>query len=351
MADITPTSPATAWTDRLHPEGRLRLRYQGEALEQESRHRFRLLAQGGLKIDLPDNLTAGFGLATGRDDPRSNNVTMTDVFRSPEIGLTDVYLAYKPTSWFELEAGKKADPAWSVSDYAWDGDLRPTGVSIGLNNPGKKNSLPFPIYFSQGAYVINEDKKAADQWISQSQLGLHFNLGKDNYLRLAGEYIYYHAMARSFLPYSSLSNSRTEIPVEEGDPVMTYTYGFNTIHFLGELNLVEESGIGLRMFGDFRRNLEAPSSRHAFAGGLTFSYKKDFSLTYVRSRIETDGAWDGQTDSDRYGGKTGTQGEEAIVRLRLNSNLELGFDFYRQNLIAGEKKEQIVGQVDIVASF
>ncbi|MFA6169157.1 MAG: putative porin [Candidatus Margulisiibacteriota bacterium] len=346
---ITPPPVKSTWTDRLHPTGRLRLRYQGEELanDQEGRHRLRFLAQGGLTIDLPENFSAGFGLATGREDPRSNNVTMTDVFRSPEIGLTETYLAYQPTPWFSLGAGKRASQLWVVNDATWDHDLRPTGAYLRLNNPGEKAKLGFPLFFNQSAYVINEDKAKADQWLTQSQLGLHINLGTDCYLRLASEFNYYHRLAGSFLPYSSLSNSRTEVPGEKDEKIKVYSYGFNSLNFLGGLNLTESGGIGISLFGQYLRNLQAASENQVYLGGLTLRFGKIFSLSYVESRLEKDAVWDGQTDSDRYGGKTDTQGEEVVVRYRLNQNFEFGLDFYRQNTIKGEKNKQILGQFDL----
>ena len=95
-----------------------------------------------------ENLTVGFGLASGGDDPRSTNQTFTDSFSHKGIRIDLAFAEYRPAPWLALIGGKFKNPLWIPSDWLWDSDIRPEGgayLSITKFSPAS-SSFWFPGY-------------------------------------------------------------------------------------------------------------------------------------------------------------------------------------------------------------
>ena len=97
------------------------------ATEDDSRYRL------AVDANILENLTVGFGLASGGDDPRSTNQTFTDSFSHKGIRIDLAFAEYRPAPWLALIGGKFKNPLWIPSDWLWDSDIRPEGGALSLN--------------------------------------------------------------------------------------------------------------------------------------------------------------------------------------------------------------------------
>ncbi|HSD70844.1 MAG TPA: putative porin, partial [Woeseiaceae bacterium] len=107
LAEEAPAS----WTETLAVNGDLRLRYEmirEDGTEDRDRARFR--GRIGISAELAPDVRVGFGLATGGDDPVSNNQTFGEGFTTKDIGVNLAYVAWKFHDDWLLTAGKMEKP-------------------------------------------------------------------------------------------------------------------------------------------------------------------------------------------------------------------------------------------------
>ncbi|HEX3625862.1 MAG TPA: putative porin [Verrucomicrobiae bacterium] len=124
--------------------GDLRLRYEyrgvdnvpGASPNTYYRERFRYAVRFGIKGDLTDNFYYGLRLETSTN-PRSpwatfgNNTTAGSVTPSDKaqsgINVGQAFIGWKPTSWFEMTAGRMPMPLY-ITPMVWDSDINPEGA-------------------------------------------------------------------------------------------------------------------------------------------------------------------------------------------------------------------------------
>lgn len=133
-----------SWLDRVDVFGDTRLRAEYNDVLSPSADRFR--ARGrfrvGAKVDLGDDLVAGFRLRTGNpEDPNSPHFDLGGTggpgsdgeFDSWEMNADQVYLSWSPSALegLTLVGGKFANPMRRnpvYSDLLWDSDVQPEGL-------------------------------------------------------------------------------------------------------------------------------------------------------------------------------------------------------------------------------
>ncbi|MFA5034634.1 MAG: putative porin [Candidatus Margulisiibacteriota bacterium] len=340
---------------RVQVNGDFRLRYQWEKARDDdsARGRERFRARVGFTADVSEAMTFGLRLATGGADPRSNNQTMTSAFDSPEIRLTQAYGNFHPFSWLEMQGGKFTAPAWTSSDGFWDHDLNPEGVAFNLNSPTAKKYRGFPLFFNLGAYVLNEIKDKPDPWLAVPQAGLNFQLDdRKSYVRFAAAYYNFHNLKGTFLDYSSLTNSRTEIPgAKEGETIKAYANNGDYFLFNGEASVNSLDDVNIRLWGEYLHNVSTSTHRSAYIVGTGFGFSPLFNFSFAYRLIRQDALLDLFPDSDFNGGKTNVRGYELIVNSQVHKNISLGFDFYHSNLIEGKSNPLNLAQFDVNLKF
>ena len=99
--------PVASWTENVQLVGDFR--YRHESINEEgltARHRQRIRARLGVISDLADNMSVGFGLTTGGDNPISGNQTLGDGFSHKDI---DLDYAYFDWALVNVKSGRRKD--------------------------------------------------------------------------------------------------------------------------------------------------------------------------------------------------------------------------------------------------
>ena len=79
--------------------GDFRLRYQWDDRDGSDEHnRFRFRARLALETKIAETLKFTFGIASGPNDPRSTNQTMSDVFSHKQMNFDLAYADWTPYS-------------------------------------------------------------------------------------------------------------------------------------------------------------------------------------------------------------------------------------------------------------
>jgi len=158
------------WIKNTKLKGDLRLRYQHEDKDKDDRSsrersRIRYRLYGEHKVT--DHWKAGWGIASGGDDPRSTNQTLDDTFSTKDIRLDMAWVQYTPFDWLSLTGGKFKNSIWGTKDLLWDSDIRPEGFAAELNykfHPTAK------LFYTPGVLVLNEFSDGHDQYLFPFQL-------------------------------------------------------------------------------------------------------------------------------------------------------------------------------------
>jgi hypothetical protein len=180
------------WYDRIKFGGDLRLRYEGfwypEQFDDGRRDRFRFRLRVGMKAQVKDNLEVGFRLVSGNpDNPISDNQSFDSGFDKTTIAISDAYVKYAATDFFDFYGGKfRPKGVWSATDFEWDDDLSVEGLfqAFGWKFGGAVKKLDFNIW----QYVMNESGSGSDSFNFGGQIVPTFGLGKKNDLAVGVTY-------------------------------------------------------------------------------------------------------------------------------------------------------------------
>ena len=233
------------WVKRFHVTGDIRLRYEDDMFPSgnavgnftnfnaintgsgfnvntttpvlpqndvdQDRQRLRMRARLGADIDLADNFTAGFRLATGSDNsPTTENQTLGGVnsftqgqggnFGKYEAWIDRAFLRYEigntpGTAELSFTGGRFDNPFFHTS-MIWSDDLAFDGAAIQGRYQVAPGVTPF---FAGGAFPIfntdlnfstdNSQKfSSEDKWLYAAQVGVNWTIDKDWSLKVAGAY-------------------------------------------------------------------------------------------------------------------------------------------------------------------
>lgn len=206
-----------AWLGGLSISGDLRVRAQGEMMDdenlaaaayraqtdspawapdltntQQDRERMTLRARLGVEAKASDSLSAGIRLATGATSgsPTSESQTLGNQFNRFSLGLDRAWLRWEPRFGLRLEGGRMAVP-FQGSDLLWPEDMGLDGVS-GRSEFDLASGLF--AYAVAGAFPLEEMAiSGRDKWLLGGQLGLDFDTGSGWQWRAAvGVYDFRH---------------------------------------------------------------------------------------------------------------------------------------------------------------
>jgi hypothetical protein len=269
--------------------------------------RFRYALRLGLRGDLKDDFYYGLRFETAAN-PRSPWVTFgTSSSGAPYYGpfgkstagisLGQVYLGWKPTSWFDIEVGKMAQPLY-VTPMLWDTDINPEGLVERFKYP--IGPAEFFATFGQFVYEdVNPDRSApflatptdpfgrntGAPFLLSWQGGVNYKVTKDiNFKAAATLYNYtgtgrltntvagfgdYFVGTSTVTPGSPVVGS-SGYPSGPNDGFMFNQTGINdllVLDFPFEVNF-KIAGFPARVFGDFAENLDGSQrALHATEAG------------------------------------------------------------------------------------
>lgn len=369
------------WVQKMKLKGDFRLRYQYERdknTDQDARERGRIRYRLGVETGINKQVKVGAGLSSGgsqavgantTSDPRSTNQSFQNTFERPDLRLDYAYAEYTPNEMAKLIGGifPRSNYLWTPTDMLWDGDINPQGGAIHL----EKKAGSFTPYVNTGVLVIDEVSSTTndrpDPYLVYTQGGLKWK--NDIFdANLAGIFYSFNAIKGTCPDWSAGSNTGITTSSNGNCSSGALRYDYDSLGASAEvgvsnpfnLNLVERLGV----FADFIYNVDGDADgmssevpeASGLALGLVFGDKSVSSFgrwqaKYIYVNLGRDAFVDFTPDSDRYGGRTGTQSHEGILEFGLTKNVTLGLDYYYSKLLFGNENPEHIFQGDIVFKF
>lgn len=265
----------------------------------EDRQRFRLRARLGVKAQVADWVSADIRIATGADNsPVSTNQTLgADTGTGKyQLWLDRASIRLTPVAGVAVDIGRFANPFWT-GDMMFDNDMNFDGFAVsGSGNLGGRVRLfgtagAFPVFNtdlnfgSRNAPVDSASSgpyKSQDKYLFAAQAGVDLKATDQVSVRLAGAYFHYsNAAGKTSAPcqYYELVCStdatrpafqqfgNTVFPIRNivadplnpvGSPENQY-FGlaskFEMLHLRGSIDYRPSNAFGVRLEGDFVKNL------------------------------------------------------------------------------------------------
>jgi hypothetical protein len=350
----TKTSELPDWVKNTKFKGDVRLRYEARDREDDTRGtqgrgRFRLRA--GAETAITDQITAGFGLASGTGDQRSANQTLGGDFTRKSIWIDYAYAKWAPTKWFSIMGGKFTNPIWQPSDMLISSDVNPEGAAVKLE--GKVNDR-FTLLFNGGLFVLedrNGTKDASgaydtDPLMYVFQPGVKVNFNKDMFFRFAPAYYGFSNLKQTQVigsgsPYIGGGFSAGDTNTID-QTTKKYLYDYSAINWGGEFGWNKPFGLSfvpyLGVMGGYISNPDPSSNNTGYLAGVTFGFQEvkklgDWSFEYTYRKLEKDAWVDFLPDSSFYSGKTNVEGHRAKLLIGLAKNTALGLNYYNTRMI------------------
>ena len=310
-------SPAS-WTETLEVNGDLRLRYEmirEDGAEDRDRARFR--GRIGISAELAPDVQVGFGLATGGDDPVSNNQTFGEGFTTKDIGVHMAYVAWKFHDDWLLTAGKMEKPWFRAggTTLVWDADLNPEGLIVAYKSRR--------FFGSAGSFIVAERSDEAESRLNTVQAGVELPVSDESGITLA-------------LSYFNYSNTIGQVPFYNDDPEGNtvdvdgnYVFDYDEVE-LGAQYRTRVGGWPLTVFGDYLVNTEVGREDTAYTFGVTVGEaKKARSMQFGYAWHETgaDAMNSTYNDSDLADGLTDASGHYFKARYMLRENIYFNGSF------------------------
>jgi len=281
-------------------KGDFRFRQESFDIEgRDDRHRSRLRSRVALVAPINEDVSVGFGLASGSSDPTSANQTLGSVSSSKQINLDLAYVNWNvPNSDTSIQAGKFKNPLKRVggNGLLWDGDVRPEGVAVSY----QKGSL-----FATGlGSWIDENSSESDLILLGGQVGTTFKLAND--VSVLFGLGYYNITA------SEGADSLFGVAANDNrlDANGAYLNGFKNIEGFAEIGIPTELG-KVTLFADYVQNLDADDFDTGYSLGAKLKANK-WSFGWEYRDLEADAVFAALSDSDFIGG--GTDGEGHILK-------------------------------------
>jgi hypothetical protein len=356
------------WIDRLHWEGDLRLRYQGDRFggsnpkavnfnasngtslsnTTEDRDRLRVRARLGVKADVNDWMKAGIRITTGSlNDPISPNQTEEAASAKYTIGLDRAYVTAQIKPWLSITGGRFENP-WFSTDLVWDPDLAFDGIAASFT-PHINDHLSS--FVTVGAFPMDEIEKSAlsradDKWMYGGQAGIKWIAPNKSTVKLGvALYEFDHVEGQlngtlfSQGPYDATvpayrTKGNSTFDINDGQLGSTAKYGltsqFRELNITGQVDLAMFDPVHVVFTGDYVKNIGFDKKEIAKRTGLvsslipdedTDAYQlklavgmpttekaKDWQGFVAYKYLGADSVLDGYTDSDFYLGGTNAKG-------------------------------------------
>ena len=172
--------------------------------QQNRLNMLRLQAHIGMDVKLGDTITAGIRLGSGNDNnPVSTTQTLGGGLIKKNIWLDRAWIAWKPTDWAKVSAGRFANP-FLATDLIYSNELNFDGIAGQFKVPFN-DSLDtfatigaFPIEFTGNdtpSQALGTEKNTSfDKWLTAAQIGATWKFDQDTQLKVAVAYYYFNRM-------------------------------------------------------------------------------------------------------------------------------------------------------------
>ncbi len=311
------------------------LRYRQEYIDEkgkDTRFRHRIRFRTGMKMNLTPDILLGFQLASGDDNPVSNNVTLDHAFSNKDIRLNKAYAKWKFSPRLSGEFGKFSNPfdRPNKTPLVWDNDLIPEGAALTFAPGGFEAVL--------GWFSVEERKADKDTQLWGAQLRKSFTLAGGNRLKLAASY-YDYLHLQGFAPLYD-GKSRGNLLDANG----AYLSDYNEFELFGEYH----TRVGqwpLLVFADYTQNTAAETDQDtAWTAGAQLGKAKkpgtwQFSLAWLSTDAESVvGLFN---DSDFAGGNVNAKGALFKFKYAINAKTYAGLAY-----IDSQKNKDSASAVD-----
>lgn len=331
VADVVEAPQAEkkdSWTDRIVLSGDLRDRMEYiDERGKATRTRNRIRARLGVKARVNDDLSVGFQLASGSEDPTSTNQTLDGAFSTKGINLDLAYFDWNLSDDLSLIGGKMKNPVHKAgkTPLIWDGDLNPEGAALAYDNHG----------WQATAFVFSVDEKSSDEdtLLTGAQIlksfgdsGFQASLGYYDYLKLKGNTPLLDGKARG-----NTLDANGRIANDFNIAEVSAEYGTTWLDH------------PLNLFATYVENTAADHENQGYALGVNWGKVKNkgsWSVGYSYLDIEADAVFALFNDSDFAGGETNSKGHILKAGYGLNKNMSFGLTY-----IASEQDQNQADQV------
>lgn len=244
LAMVKEKASEASWVDNITLKGDFRYRYEEIDVDKgNTRDRNRIRARPEIIARLPQDVTVGFGLATGSEDPVSSNQTLGAGNSSKSINLDLAYARWRPIQDAYLEAGKFKNPLFTPqqSGLLWDGDWRPEGFNLGWNSEH--------LFVTGLVDWLESDSNATNNELAWGvQAGLTLDIAGASLVTAAGYFDIPVRGDNSFFDDSFFGNSFVEV---NGVDVYEYDYELLELSVQLVLSLFD---LPLTIYGDYVQN-------------------------------------------------------------------------------------------------
>jgi hypothetical protein len=211
--------------------------------QQNRLNMLRLQAHIGMDVKLGDTITAGIRLGSGNDNnPVSTTQTLGGGLIKKNIWLDRAWIAWKPTDWAKVSAGRFANP-FLATDLIYSNELNFDGVAGQFKVPFN-DSLDtfatigaFPIEFTGNdtpSQALGTEKNTSfDKWLTAAQIGATWKFDQDTQLKVAVAYYYFNRMQGQLSSPCALYTGITFCSTDDTAP--QYMQKGNTVFLLRDI--------------------------------------------------------------------------------------------------------------------
>jgi len=330
-----PAAAEQQWSDRIKLDGDFRYRYELIDVEGSSeRRRNRIRARTNITANVSDNITVGFGLATGGEDPVSTNQTLGGGGSSKSVALNLAYVDWEALDGLHLYAGKFKNPLKRVGGQPllWDGDWTPEGIALKY-----KHDMFFINAF--GEFLESDSKGNNDSFAWGAQVGVFRSVGA---MTLTGGVAYYDIEAKgkstSFGDQSDPDDFYGNTAVEASGLACGTNAGIKCEYLydylLTEVFAEASFAIGVfpvRVFADYVKNSDAQDDDTGWTIGGKIGRIKDreqIEFSYYYTDKGADSMLGLVTDSDFGGGGTNNKGHWFQINYGVSKNWTVGAQYF-----------------------
>jgi hypothetical protein len=368
------------WIKNTKISGDIRLRYQynhtdSSPNDDSERNQGRYRLRVGADTKILNNVTAGFGIASGTGSARAVDQTFQDSFSKKALYINYAYAQYNPLKWLSLMGGKlKANPIFRASSFsqgfwpaelAWDNDITPEGAAVVLNYPAllKLDAINLDVFMNNTFFILDENAPSGsgrEPYMFAFQPGFNLKIMKDINLKAAvAKYLFYGVENQPGLdgpPTTGRSNT-----LVGGSYIYSYDAWIVTAEFGYNIPFGQKFVPYAGLFGEYIYNSDPDDENKGYLGGIRVGYpslKKfgDWQLSYAYRRLEKDAWLDILPDSTFYGGATNVKGHKGSAYLGLAKNLFCSLNYFHSvNILEfstpNAKRPEDVVQVDVQFNF
>ncbi len=351
---------AVDWASKIKWNGDFR--YRNESIIRDvktDQDRERIRARFGFGAKITDQLAVDVRLATGADDPRSDNTTMgaagTGMARR-SIGLDQFYATWKPLAGTAVVLGRQPYPYFRPGQSLLnDNDVNPEGVSVGYKS-GDFFASTFGFWLSEissasidpttGAQTAALSKQGNGANYDGAQVGYRFHLGDVTTLTAALMYTNCGG-CKGHQPFwvsqgsaATVAQIRAAANGNSTDANGNLLYQFQNTQGSLELNTQLFDYLPLQAFADYAHNSGASNGQDtAYTAGFLLGKAADkgkWEAGYAYEKIERDSYFGQFVDSDFAGGVTNGKGHVIRFAYMPVKNWTLKATYFINNLnIAG----------------